>query len=268
MPPKRREWTHPRDDAKVRMDLFISQDQKDPRALGLGPCKEEHRKPLSPRASQADFPMEFGANQYQRWAHCQRCGLKVGSWPKDGYTGKHNAQVNPTVVERALALMLARGESPSRKKMDALIKLVEAEEKYGSTGSRTAGTHLVPPVKTTPREGARRGASRGVSSTTRPERGSAARSSSRTAAPAPDRQRQRSPTTTNDPTGRVPEPTLPVTEDHFASASDLEVVQMAAEPAGRRQRVDRAAPRQPAQVVEQAVVTEVPDTDDEPSHTR
>ena len=241
MPPKRREWTHPRDDSKVRMDLFISQDQKDPRAQGLGPCKEKHQKPLSPRASQADFPMEFGANQYQRWAHCQKCGLKVGSWPKDGYTGKHNAQVNPTVVERALALMLARGESPSRKKMDALIKLVEAEEKYGSTGSRTAGTTLVPPVKMTSKEGARRGASRG------PEKGSAARSSSRTA---------------------VPEPTLPVTEDHFASASDVEVVPMAAEPAGRRQRVDRAAPRQPAQVVEQAVVTEIPDTDDEPSQTK
>ena len=117
--------------------------------MGLGPCKAKHVTPLTPRASAAtNYGLEYGGNQWQRWGCCQTCGLRVASYPKDGYTAKHNVKCNPTIVERALALWLARGGPCSKKLMDALISQIEAEEKANSSrhNPRTAGTHYVPPT--------------------------------------------------------------------------------------------------------------------------
>ena len=72
---------------------------------------------------------------------------EVVTYPRDGYSAKHNVKVNPNNVERALALWLARGGPCSKKLMDALVAELEAEDKANSSrrNPRTAGTHFVPP---------------------------------------------------------------------------------------------------------------------------
>jgi hypothetical protein len=78
----------------------------------------------------------------------------VGSWPKHGYTGKYNTLRNPAVVAQACLELKARGTTPSKKIMDALIAQIEAEEKLGAdkkNSTRDGGEH--PPTETfaTPR---------------------------------------------------------------------------------------------------------------------
>jgi len=146
-------WLSPAEDPDVKVELFFAQDARDPRALGDGPCQAEHEHPLTPRATEHTYPIEYGANQWQRWASCAICGLRVGSWPKHGYTGKSNTQRNPTVVTKACLLLKAKGMPPSKKIMDALISQIEAEEKLASsrpTSTRDGGESPTAEMFTTP----------------------------------------------------------------------------------------------------------------------
>ena len=154
MPKQAKQWTSPANDTDVNTELFFAQDARDPRSLGDGPCQAEHEQPLTPRASKHTFPIEYGANQWQRWASCARCGLRVGSWPKHGYTGKNNTLRNPTVVAQACLVLKARGTTPSKKIMDALIAQIEAEEKLRADtkeSTRDGGDHPPTEMFATPR---------------------------------------------------------------------------------------------------------------------
>jgi len=154
MPKQARQWKSPANDPDVKTELFFEQDARDPRSLGDGPCGAEHEQPLTPRASKNTYPIEYGSNQSQRWASCARCGLRVGSWPKHGYTGKYNTLRNPAVVAQACLVLKARGTTPSKKIMDALIAQIEAEEKLGAdkkNSTRDGGEHPPTEMFATPR---------------------------------------------------------------------------------------------------------------------
>ena len=152
-------WKAPAADPDVQTDFFFAQDARDPRAQGQGPCEADHDEPLTPRASRLTCTVVYGANQSQRWCSCSRCGLRVGSWPKIGHTGKYNVTPNPGVVAKAISLQKNRGLPVSKQVMDALIKEVEAErswkasvmtEKLDSSNHSSTASHTERPPAAAP----------------------------------------------------------------------------------------------------------------------
>ena len=93
---------HPAQDKTIDVNLFHAQDGLDPRCCG-GPCQQRHLRPAKPHGE--DLPAlefrEWSGNRYARWVDCRRCGLRLGTWPKLGYTGEKRAQVDPRWVLRA-----------------------------------------------------------------------------------------------------------------------------------------------------------------------
>ena len=74
---------------------------------------------------------KWGGNAYARWAECPVCALRLGYWPKNGYTGKHRTQVNQSVVQLTNERIRAmnRWSSCHAKLYKGTVLLIKAELK-------------------------------------------------------------------------------------------------------------------------------------------
>ena len=118
------------EDETLDHDRAEGADQDDPRSQGQGPCGIQHRIPLKPADLEKEMA-KWGGNAYARWAECPVCALRLGYWPKNGYTGKHRTQVNQSVVQLTNERIRAmnRWSSCHAKLYKDTVLLIEAELK-------------------------------------------------------------------------------------------------------------------------------------------
>jgi len=145
--------TEPAADDKLKLDMALaqSQDPRDPRAQGKGPCESLHREPLTPRATQAPWSAKLKGNPYGRWMDCSKCGLRLMYWPAVGYSGKHRKQTNPEIVREALIELknypdkaidhrLVRSLIAKKENLARIEKVFERNEADATGPSRSAAS--------------------------------------------------------------------------------------------------------------------------------
>jgi hypothetical protein len=124
-------------------DLFLTVHLDDPRAWGkvkdlpassfmlrlLPPACQQHRPmPLDKtRGLEYNTDYQFLGNQCGRWVECDLCGLRVGYWPRKGFTGKHRITTHPAVMSEALGGMEEIRMALNRTNVRNMVKMVEAQ---------------------------------------------------------------------------------------------------------------------------------------------
>ena len=81
---------------------MIPQDPNDPRSLGEGPCT--HQTAVTDQAETVRNE-HWGGNSAARWVDCGKCGLRLATWPKIGFTGRFTGEPSPRFVRNALQLL-------------------------------------------------------------------------------------------------------------------------------------------------------------------
>jgi hypothetical protein len=151
---KEKHWrTEQATDDKLKLDMALaqSQDPRDPRAQGKGPCESLRGEPLTPRATQAPWSAKLKGNQYGRWMDCSKCGLRLMYWPAVGYSGKHRKQTNPEIVREALIELknypdklidhrLVRSIIAKKESMAMIEKVFERKEADATRPPRSAAS--------------------------------------------------------------------------------------------------------------------------------
>ena len=104
----------------------IIMDNRDPRAMGHGPCGTEH------------FGKQTG-NQWARWTDCAKCGLRIEYVPYKHSPSMSTRTENPKDVHDALEELAAAliWEDMDAKRMQAKIKEIAHRKMQDRPGRRT-----------------------------------------------------------------------------------------------------------------------------------
>jgi hypothetical protein len=132
-------WKHPADDERFDPTVYIGHSETDPRACAAGPCGDQHLDDLID--SKADpTAVLFNGNQAARWVDCATCGLRMGTYPFKGYTGKFMVDVHPTIVTEALSRIMEMNKwnDCNKKLVDGMIKIIEGERQVDSAAKSTS----------------------------------------------------------------------------------------------------------------------------------
>jgi hypothetical protein len=137
--PTTKTWKHPADDERFDPTLYIGHSEQDPRACGAGPCGKQHLVALIDSKTDPKA-MLFNGNQAARWVDCATCGLRMGTYPFKGYTGKFMVDVHPTIVAEALSRILETNKwnDCNKKLVDGMIKIIEGERQVDAAAKSTS----------------------------------------------------------------------------------------------------------------------------------
>ncbi len=132
-------WTHPADDERCDASVYKSHSEKDPRAIGAGPCEDKHLLALGGSKTHP-CGMLFNGNQAARWVDCATCGLRMGTYPFRGHSGKFMVEVNPTIVAQALSRIMEMNKwnECNKKLVDGMIMIIEGERQVDDAATSTS----------------------------------------------------------------------------------------------------------------------------------
>jgi hypothetical protein len=137
--PTSKTWKHPADDERFDATAYKSHNDKDPRSLGAGPCENKHLVALVDSKTDPN-DMLFNGNQAARWVDCATCGLRMGTYPFKGHSGKFMVEVHPTIVAEALSriMVMEQWNACSKKLVDGMIKIIEGERQVDAVVTATS----------------------------------------------------------------------------------------------------------------------------------
>ena len=136
---KKQQWIAPVNDNTLVLEHARTQDLRDPRVLGKGPCQDKHKNPMKPEIDREVEGLKWGGNQYGRWADCQVCALRLLYYPKEAHVGKYASNEPAPVVEKALQMIKDNGYANkcTHKVVKTFLELAEAEMKLVKNSKKT-----------------------------------------------------------------------------------------------------------------------------------
>ena len=136
---KKQQWIAPVNDNTLVLEHARTQDLRDPRVLGKGPCQDKHKNPMKPEIDREVEGLKWGGNQYGRWADCQVCALRLLYYPKEAHVGKYASNEPAPVVEKALQMIKDNGYANkcTHKVVKTFLELAEAEMELVKNSKKT-----------------------------------------------------------------------------------------------------------------------------------
>ena len=139
-------WIHPADDERCDSTVYRNLNEKDPRAISAGPCADMH---LLEHGGSKAHPggMLFNGNQAAHWVDCATCGLRLGTYPFKGHSGKFIVEVHPTIVEQALdrIMKMNKWNECNKKLVDGMIMIITGERQVESAAASPSSTSTQKP---------------------------------------------------------------------------------------------------------------------------
>jgi hypothetical protein len=126
--PSAKQTVHAAEEDKFDAEFYRLLNEKDPRALGGGPCEDKHLKVQVGAKTEQSAVLVHG-NQSARWVDCAKCGLRMGTYSRSDNGRKSIVVLDPLIVEEALTRIKEMGmwDECSKKLVDGMIKIIQGE---------------------------------------------------------------------------------------------------------------------------------------------
>jgi hypothetical protein len=131
--PSSKQTDPPAGNDRFDAEVYRVLNEKDPRALGGGPCEDKHLK-VQIGAETEPSAVLFHGNQSARWMDCAKCGLRMGTYPLNDNGRKSVVVLDPVIVEEALTRIKDIGmwNDCNKKLVDGMIKIIQGERQVSA----------------------------------------------------------------------------------------------------------------------------------------